>query len=51
MPGDPTPLEPGMVLMIEPTGVLEGVAAVRLEWMFLVTEDDVEVMSPFAQRL
>jgi Xaa-Pro dipeptidase len=51
VPGDPTPLEPGMVLMLEPGGVLAGVAAARLEWMFLVTEDGAEVMSPFAQHL
>jgi Xaa-Pro aminopeptidase len=51
VPGDPTPLEPGMVLMLEPGGVLEGVAAARLEWMFLVTDDGAETMSPFAQRL
>jgi Xaa-Pro dipeptidase len=51
VPGDPTPLEPGMVLMLEPGGVLDGVAAARLEWMFLITDDGAEMMSPFAQHL
>jgi Xaa-Pro aminopeptidase len=51
VPGDPTPLEPGMVLMLEPGGVLEGVAAARLEWMFLITDEGAETMSSFAQPL
>jgi Xaa-Pro dipeptidase len=45
VPGAPARLRAGMVLMLEPTAVDPGVAAVRLEWMVLVTEDGAEVLS------
>jgi Xaa-Pro dipeptidase len=51
VPGEPAPLEPGMVLMIEPGAYAPGVGGVRLEWMFLVTETGNEVLSPYAHVL
>lgn len=51
VPGEPAPLEPGMVLMIEPGAYRTSVGGVRLEWMFLVTESGNEVMSPFEHLL
>ena len=47
VPGEPAPLEPGMVLMIEPGAYAPGVGGARLEWMFLVTENGNEVLSPY----
>jgi Xaa-Pro dipeptidase len=47
VPGEPAPLEPGMVLMIEPGAYAPGVGGARLEWMFLVTESGNEVLSPY----
>jgi Xaa-Pro aminopeptidase len=49
VPGEPTRLRAGMVLMLEPTAIDAGVAAVRLEWMILVTEDGAEVLSTHEQ--
>jgi Xaa-Pro aminopeptidase len=45
VPGAPERLRAGMVLMLEPTAVDPGVAAVRLEWMVVLTEDGAEVLS------
>ncbi len=50
VPGEPAPLEPGMGLLIEPGAYEPGVGGVRLEWMFLVTEDGNEVMSPYSHE-
>jgi Xaa-Pro dipeptidase len=49
--GDQTMLESGMVIMVEPASYLPGVAAARLEWMFLVTETGNEVLSSFEHRI
>jgi Xaa-Pro aminopeptidase len=51
VPGDHTVLEPGMVIMIEPATYRPGVAAARLEWMFLVTDGGNEVLSGFEHRI
>jgi len=45
--GDETLLEPGMVIMVEPSSYEEGVGGARREWMFLVTETGNEVISAF----
>jgi Xaa-Pro aminopeptidase len=50
VPGDPTVLEPGMVIMVEPATYRPGIAAARCEWMFLVTESGNEVLSAFEHR-
>lgn len=47
VPGAPEELLPGMVLMVEPGAYDRAVGGVRLEWMFLVTEDGNEVLSPY----
>jgi Xaa-Pro dipeptidase len=47
VPADETVLEPGMVLMVEPSSYLPGVGGARTEWMFLVTETGNEVVSTF----
>ncbi len=47
VPGAPEKLRPGMVLMVEPGAYDERIGGVRLEWMFLVTEDGNEVLSPY----
>ena len=44
-------LEPGMVLMVEPGAYDAAIGGVRLEWMFLVTEQANEVLSPFQHVL
>jgi Xaa-Pro aminopeptidase len=49
VPGDPTPLTAGMVLMLEPTAVMPGVGAARLEWMIHVTEGGADVLSTHEQ--
>jgi Xaa-Pro dipeptidase len=48
VPGSEVVLEPGMVLMCEPGAYDPEIGGVRLEWMFLVTENGNEVLSPFA---
>jgi Xaa-Pro aminopeptidase len=47
VPGAPEELRQGMVLMVEPGAYDDRVGGVRLEWMFLVTEDGNEVLSPY----
>jgi Xaa-Pro dipeptidase len=49
VPGDDTVLEPGMIIMVEPSSYAEGVGGARTEWMFLVTETGNEVVSAFDQ--
>lgn len=51
VPDEPAPLEPGMVVMIEPGAYAPGVGGVRLEWMFLVNETGNEVLSPYEHVL
>jgi Xaa-Pro dipeptidase len=51
VPGEPTPLEEGMVLMLEPTVVAPGVAAARLEWMVALVSGGAEVLSTHEQLL
>jgi Xaa-Pro dipeptidase len=51
VPDEPTRLEAGMVLMLEPTVVEEGVAAARLEWMIEVTDVGANVLSTHEQVL
>lgn len=50
VPGDETVLEPGMVIMVEPSSYEQGVGGARSEWMFLVTETGNEVISAFDPR-
>jgi Xaa-Pro dipeptidase len=50
VPGDETVLEPGMLIMVEPSSYEEGVGGARSEWMFLVTETGNEVISAFDPR-
>jgi Xaa-Pro aminopeptidase len=47
VPGDETVLEPGMVIMVEPSSYATGVGGARSEWMFVVTELGNEVISSF----
>ena len=47
VPYDTTPLEPDMVLMIEPGAYDAEVGGVRTEWMIRVTGDGCEPMAPF----
>ena len=47
VPGAPEELRPGMVLMVEPGAYDDRAGGVRLEWMFLVTPDGNEVLSPY----
>jgi Xaa-Pro dipeptidase len=47
VPGAPQELRPGMVLMVEPGAYDAQIGGVRLEWMFLVTEDGNEILSPY----
>lgn len=44
---DPTPLEPGIVLNIEPYKGRPGVGGFRLENNVLLTEDGAEIITPF----
>ncbi|WP_375405440.1 M24 family metallopeptidase [uncultured Amnibacterium sp.] len=51
IPGEDTPLETGMVILLEP-GVYEpGVGGVRLEWMFEVTDHGLERLTDFEHTL
>jgi Xaa-Pro aminopeptidase len=45
VPGESTRIQAGMVLMLEPTAVDPGVAAVRLEWMIHVGDGGAQVLS------
>lgn len=47
VPGDETVLEPGMLIMVEPSSYATDVGGARSEWMFLVTEAGNEVISTF----
>lgn len=51
VPEEPTRLEEGMVLMVEPTVVDAGVAAARLEWMIALDSGGAEVLSTHEQLL
>jgi Xaa-Pro aminopeptidase len=51
VPQEPTRLEAGMVLMLEPTVVEQSVAAARLEWMIELTDHGAEVLSTHEQLL
>jgi Xaa-Pro dipeptidase len=45
--GERASLETDMVLMVEPGAYVPGVGGVRLEWMFRLTRDGNQVLSPF----
>ncbi len=45
--GDPTVLEPGMIVAIEPGVYVDGVAGARFGDTLLVTDDGVEPLTPF----
>lgn len=47
VPNSPAILRPGMVLMVEPGAYEPGTGGVRVEWMFRVTDDGNEILSPF----
>ena len=49
VPGESTRIQAGMVLMLEPTAVDPGVAAVRLEWMIHVGDGGAVVLSSHEQ--
>jgi Xaa-Pro aminopeptidase len=51
VPGQEVTLESNMVLMVEPGAYEPGVGGVRLEWMYLVTENGNEVLSGFPHTL
>jgi Xaa-Pro aminopeptidase len=51
VPQEEASIEAGMVLMVEPGAYDPAVGGVRLEWMFLVTEDGCDVLSPFEHAL
>ena len=50
-PTDRTPLQPGMVLTVEPGIYLEHLGGVRIEDVVLVTETGAEVLYTFDKRL
>ena len=45
------PLEPGTVLIVEPTLRVEGVGSVNIEDMMLATEDGAECLTPLPREL
>lgn len=47
VPGQEAEIAPGMILMVEPGCYHPDVGGVRVEQMFLITEDGHEVLSPF----
>jgi Xaa-Pro aminopeptidase len=51
VPGGDAVLQPGMVLLLEPGAYDPNIGGVRLEWMFLITDDGNERLSPFAHEL
>ncbi len=46
VPGDRTPIEPGMVVSLEPGAYGPEIGGVRLEWTFLVQADGCEPLGP-----
>ncbi|MDB5057495.1 MAG: hypothetical protein JWO59_967, partial [Chloroflexi bacterium] len=48
VPYEPMPLQPGMVLALEPAAYIQGVGGVRTEHVILITETGAEVLSSFA---
>jgi Xaa-Pro dipeptidase len=51
VPGQQEMIHAGMVLMLEPGAYEPGLGGVRLEWMFLVTENGNEVLSDFPLQM
>lgn len=51
VPGQEVTLQSNMVVMVEPGAYEAGVGGVRLEWMYLVTEDGNEVLSGFQHTM
>ncbi|GAA3940333.1 Xaa-Pro peptidase family protein [Microbacterium soli] len=47
VPGAGEPLEPDMVILLEPGAYVPGIGGVRLEWMLAVTGTGAEVLSAF----
>ncbi|MGH7005749.1 MAG: M24 family metallopeptidase, partial [Alphaproteobacteria bacterium] len=43
-------LKPGMVVMVEPTGLDADIGGVRLEWMLHVTPTGCDVLTDFEHR-
>ncbi|MCY7411682.1 MAG: Xaa-Pro peptidase family protein [Salinibacterium sp.] len=51
IPGETTPLEAGMVILLEPGVYQPGIGGVRLEWMFEVTEGGLVRLTDFEHDL
>ena len=51
IPGEETPLEAGMGILLEPGGYQPGVGGVRREWMFEVTATGLVRLTDFEQSL